>query len=275
MCSKFEESILMAYAAGIIDGDGSIHLQKKGKYLLPVVSVALSCEKLILFFLNNFGGRVTKSRKLHKWVLSKKKETKEFLRKCLPFMVEKKDLATAVIEGNIEESHRLNKYTHQNLDEGMNFIHSEKEAWAYTAGFMDSDGHITIKKRMRDSEKKKRNYPDYCPEIGCGGTDFRATNFISKLFGKGSIKIRPHKKCVNGKRLDFKVRIHSEIKEFLEKCSPFLVIKNKHSDVLLNYIEKYKAKIGGQLNRMCPEQLRHREDCYQSMKNLQIRGNWT
>src|SRR5258706_834288 len=250
-----EERLKMAYIAGMIDGDGAIYTKYYKECVTPCVQIALSYEPLIKFCLKNFAGTISKSRKLFRWQLRKKKQCSDFLNSIVEFLVEKKELAFAALNGNSDEVKRLNKITDQQM---INHDFSKKnpeEVWAYIAGFIDADGHIAIKKRFRDSEKKKRYYPDYSLEVGCGGTDFRATSFIAQFSKMGSLKMRPHKFCVNEKRLDFRIIKCNEIKTLLKNCFDFLIIKKSNAKVALEYIEGYQAKGGGDCRKISEEQL--------------------
>lgn len=271
MVLNVEERIKMAYTAGMIDGDGAIYLQTKKNWSVPVIQIAVSSLDLVKYLFDNFGGTISKSRNLPCWALRKKKESIDFLKKISHFLVEKQGIALSALEGKVKETMRLNKWTCQEEHEQNLGFKSDEEIWAYIAGFIDADGHITIKKRNRDSIEKKRCYPDYSLEIGCGGTDFRSTSFIAKFFGKGSLKLRPHRLCVNGKRLDFRVTKHEEVKQFLSKCLPFLIIKKTNAEIALQYIDGYFAKMGGNDRSIDESQIQHRENCYQQMKLLQRR----
>jgi hypothetical protein len=262
----------MAYAAGLIDSDGAIYIQKNKRGRgTPCVSVAVSCFEVINNLFMDFGGLVRKSRNLPKWILRKNSDVFNFLNKIKEFLVEKQEIAESVLERDYVKCRELNKWTCQEkIERKLNFT-SINEIWAYIAGFIDGDGHITIKKRNRDNDIKKRHHPDYSLEVGCGGTDFRATQFIADFFEKGSLKVRPHNFCVNGIRLDYKIRRPEEVKEFLEGIFSFLTIKKSNALIALEYIKGYKAVMGGNDRSIPEEQIQHRENCYQEMKLLQRR----
>jgi len=262
----------MAYAAGIIDSDGAIYIQKNKRSLgTPCVSVAVSCIELVNLLFMNFGGLIRKTRNLPMWILRKNSDVSTFLKNVKQFLVEKQEIAEAVLERNYEKCCELNKWTCQERIERKLDFQNDNEIWSYIAGFIDGDGHITIKKRNRDNDQKKRYYADYSLEIGCGGTDFRSTQFIADFFKKGSLKVRPHKLCVSGQRLDFRIRKPEEVKEFLNGILPFLIIKKNNALIALEYIEGYKANIGGNDRSIPEEQIQYREVCYQKMKLLQRR----
>jgi hypothetical protein len=90
----------LAYAAGIIDGEGHIGIRKDSeKYFTDVVEVFNSNPNIILFFHKNFGGIIKKSYKFriskkpyYTWILSGLK-TSLFLKNIYPFLMAKKNQA--------------------------------------------------------------------------------------------------------------------------------------------------------------------------------------
>ena len=54
-----------AYAAGLIDGEGSIQLDKGSRFRYPVVSMASTTYELLSFMKENYGGSIS-SKKLYK-----------------------------------------------------------------------------------------------------------------------------------------------------------------------------------------------------------------
>lgn len=101
------ESIL-GYAAGTIDSDGSIQLMSRkrdgaGKYSLRV-SVCQVTENVPLWFVRNFGGRVSKfimskerRQPVYRWELESNKAS-SFLQEVLPYLVEKVERAKLGID---------------------------------------------------------------------------------------------------------------------------------------------------------------------------------
>lgn len=50
------------YTAGLIDGEGTVTLTKRGQYRFPTVSMASTTYELIQYLLDTFGGTVCKRR---------------------------------------------------------------------------------------------------------------------------------------------------------------------------------------------------------------------
>lgn len=267
-----EERLFMAYLAGMIDGDGALYVQKKGKKgnHVPVITIAVSCEELIMFLLKKLGGTVSMTRNLPRWSLRKRKEVISLLDSLNPYLIEKKEIALAVKELDYDRAQILNKITIQDTKD-LNPGFKTDEAWAYTAGFVDADGHISIKKRLRNEVGvRTRYFPDYELSVGFGGSDFRSTSMIANFFGRGCLKIRPHKRCTNSKRLDFRLRKHLDVKEFVEGCLPYLLVKKENAEVILEYINGYSVQVGSRT--ISSDQLGHREGCFRRIKLLQRRG---
>lgn len=93
----------IAYLAGIIDGEGCIHIlkQRKGKfvYYTLFMQVANTDPKLMLWIQEIFGGNVrprklcrSNKRNVWQWVLAAR-QAEEVLRLVIPFLVVKKDQA--------------------------------------------------------------------------------------------------------------------------------------------------------------------------------------
>lgn len=263
-----ESRIKMAYLAGVIDGDGSIHMHEG----IPHLSIAKSCQNLMMFLLNNFGGNISKTRNLPKWSV-RNKNVYDLLNNVKNFLIEKRKLVKAALDNDEEKVRELNQFTDQSFALPRDYFSSDEERWAYIAGYIDTDGHITLKKRNRDSDLKKRCYSDYYLEIGCGGTDFRSANFIHSFLKYGSFKVRPHKRCVNNQRLDLRIMKRENIVHFLENCTPYLVVKKENALIAKSYLDGYKAVMGGNDRTIPEEQMQHRELHYQKMKVLQRRGN--
>jgi hypothetical protein len=84
----------LIYAAGLIDGEGTITLAKSGKFRHPVVSVTNTSKELIDFLQTTFNGVVVsqKTYKLHHkpawiWKLAWHQAI-EFIQQIRPFMKE-------------------------------------------------------------------------------------------------------------------------------------------------------------------------------------------
>lgn len=146
---KSKQSIL-AYAAGLIDGEGCICIYRKkirnGKYAgilknyhLQVI-VTQKDGKIIDWLLGNFGGSVylhwkgTNTGYSHEWVLNYQKAAK-FLKQILPFLIHKKTQAEIAIRFqeriNIGKMH-LNEYELSIRDKFYQDIGALKKIYTYS-----------------------------------------------------------------------------------------------------------------------------------------------
>ena len=99
---------LLAYTAGIIDGEGYIGLIPNSAVrnaFAPKVKVASTNIKLIQFLKDNFGGHFDPLRNhpgnmksSGMWTLSNKKHVKPFLMSLLPYLILKDEQAKVIIE---------------------------------------------------------------------------------------------------------------------------------------------------------------------------------
>ena len=95
----------IAYIAGLIDGEGSINISKKGgRYFWLTVDIGTTDKRLLAWLLENIGGHVrvsTKANPKHKtgyhWTLCSK-QAKKLLQLILPFLIIKKEEAIIGIQ---------------------------------------------------------------------------------------------------------------------------------------------------------------------------------
>ena len=102
------ESTVYSYAAGMVDGDGTIQIMRKksegvGSYIIRV-SVSTVTEAIPTWFLTNFGGHLykfmmSKQRRqpIYRWALESKTAL-PFLLSIEPFLIEKRERAKLAIK---------------------------------------------------------------------------------------------------------------------------------------------------------------------------------
>lgn len=103
------EAVLLAYLAGIIDGEGSIGITKvtpkrytNPRYTARIMLANVNKEVMELFA-NTFGGTISEERVpnrqlIYRWRKVGNPITKEVLTKLYPYLIIKKPQATAVLE---------------------------------------------------------------------------------------------------------------------------------------------------------------------------------
>lgn len=86
----------LAYAAGIIDGEGHIGSQNQN-YPNPLVQVCMVAPQVIDFLHDNFGGgRTRNNRDMYVWYLTGK-QVAPFLYQILPYLLVKRNAALLAI----------------------------------------------------------------------------------------------------------------------------------------------------------------------------------
>lgn len=122
-----------AYAAGILDGEGTITLTpSKGKHRVPVVSIANTSLEILEFFKLNFGGTICSKRTSSDhhtpsftWRLTYQRAI-DFLELLLPYMLESKKRyrAELLISTYSSVTKRNGKYTPDELQQKISFEES-------------------------------------------------------------------------------------------------------------------------------------------------------
>jgi len=134
---KKEKAILLSYAAGIIDGEGSVTFhhdnsfltrrnRKKTETWYPRITVKMNDGKVINFLFGLFGGRISIGRDLRKgifpsftWEIHCQKAAK-IAKKLLPFLRTKKKQAELIIRFQLrvdvgKKKYIVGKYWHKGI----------------------------------------------------------------------------------------------------------------------------------------------------------------
>lgn len=123
---------ILAYTAGLIDGEGSVTLlrsKKSDKFRHPVVSLTSTSRELIDFLTSEFGGTV-KNQKVYKshhktsWVWTLRWNSAiDFLERIRPFMKEssKCKRADLLINSYKDNTNRNGKYTQEQIEKKLEF----------------------------------------------------------------------------------------------------------------------------------------------------------
>ena len=120
-----------SYAAGIIDGEGSIGLSKmhKSQHRSPSISVSSTTPEILEFFKSNWGGAICKHKKYKKhhkqafsWRLSYDAAIK-FLEEIVQYLLvpEKKYRAELIVNEYKSIAVRNGKYTEEQLAKRSDF----------------------------------------------------------------------------------------------------------------------------------------------------------
>lgn len=307
-----DRNFLMAYLAGVMDGDGSFSLLrlKKGSknYLYtPMLQCASWRLEFIHLLKETFGGNLV-SGKVHIkkngenghaltcWKLRSRKNCSPILKELIPFLKIKQLRAMVLfrfcehanfIRGKELSEARLatreNDYyfmtTRNKPEHAWTKIESVKiectyqEAWSYIAGIWDTDGSFSIKKQCINKGTDVKN-PRYLPVISLSMMDTRAINFIRSAFEPfGESKLYIPKNKSMTNKYHFQFGIYTK-----DNCIKFLkhvipYLRSKKENALTLLEFCEKSKNTGYCRAGIPEEeLRFREECYQKLCHLNKYG---
>jgi len=150
--------------------------------------------------------------------------------------------------------------------------------WAYVAGIMDADGCFMIIRHKRKTQRK--DYPHmvdswswtYMASVKVSMVEPEAINLLHKVLGFGTVTLggaRPSRP--NSRPLwQWGIRNRIDLPEFLESVIPFLRVKKKCAEFLLEYCKTAKF-LGGKKSGyfgLDKEELTYREESYQKMRKF-------
>lgn len=304
------ENIKMAYAAGVMDGDGSFSIGKLKSNANPLYFPLLQCiswrPEFVNFLKQEFGGTLfntkpcikkngSSGRSLIRWRIRSNENVKPILEKIIPFLKVKKERAEFLLkfiddmpfirghkmtqEKVVEKERNYLKMISLNDWKGLNNSistilaknNSQDEIfWSYVAGLMDTDGSFSIKKQVQNKGTHVIN-PRYLPVISLSMTDTRAINYIRENCFLGKLYIPRNNACSNGFHYQFGIYTKNECIEFLKMIIPFLKSKKENAKILLLFCEK------SQSTKYCKagiskEELLFREECYQNLVHFNKNG---
>lgn len=113
-----------AYAAGLMDGEGSVTLPRynKSEFRYPLVSVSSTTKELVDFLKQQFGGcisskkedRDSRHKKAYQWAVARN-EALRFLAKVLPHMKEPEKIRRGqlILDEYLAVTPRNGRYTHE------------------------------------------------------------------------------------------------------------------------------------------------------------------
>lgn len=297
-----QENTIMAYVAGIMDGDGSFSLVRRNEVLnplfYPMAQLANQNEELIKYFKKLFGGYVYlrkswigldggKRKDSWQWKLEKSK-CKVFLEKVIPFLQIKKQraefLITYINNNPFKRGIRLSNecllgrekscstmislnvekdMTKQFVSKRRKTSSLEPEFWSYVAGLFDSDGSFSIKRET----KRGRKSNTFSSIISLTMTDIRAINFLAKNCPYGRLIKVKALSCKYGICYRFVISNNEEAILFIEKCLPFLRVKKANAEILNTFCKSHQRTRYCR-NGVSVEQNLFREKCYQDLVNI-------
>jgi len=280
-----EEKEMMAYIAGLIDGDGHIGIRETEKGDVPLVQLHNSIRRMPEYINKIFGGTLScdkpkkeGNRTIWKWMLQGKEGCKNCLRLIVTYLVLKKDSAMEVLE--FLENPQSGKNYHASCS-SLNIARkiedfSEKPVqrknnddpffWAYVAGLMDTDGSFSIERSVRkpaSGNRQKKDLIKYRPKILLTMVGEKSIRHILTNMEYGGASIVKAKTALRGSALRLSISARSEAIEFLKKCIPFLQTKAIQAIKILNFCRNYNPTNG--LAKVPEEEMKYREDCYREI----------
>ena len=291
-------NIEMAYVAGMMDGDGSFSLIRrhepgtKSPRVYPFIQLCNMSEKLIKRFHEWFGGSIgcTKNRKYKDgltrqevwyWKLSSPKACACFLLKVIPFLRIKKERAQFLdhflatnpnVKGSVPVSSHIiamrdaaagkmrefNQRPCLEWRESPPDLVTQEEKWAYLAGLMDSDGSFAIRRSFVCGGM----YPSHRLAISLTMYDTRAVKYFNDVFPKSKLIIINAKTCKSGIAFRVMIQKREDVIEFIEKVSPFLLVKNKQAGIMLSFCEGFIMGKRGRNNPLPFDEMSRRHNLY-------------
>lgn len=294
---------ILAYVAGVMDGDGSFSFIKragcKSPLYFPMMQLANEKESLIDLFVSKFGGRKFTRTKLAKdskrisysWKIEKKNPCIPFLESISSYLIIKKERADLLLNfclnhefkrgsGQIDPDENLAREklylkicemnNNPNINGCLKFENSINENinfWSYIAGIMDTDGSFSLKRELRKSGGSKS--PVYTPCILLSQYDSRAIYHMVNNFIGANLMVIKAKGTKNGFCYRFSITSKKYAIQFLKRVIPFLILKKEQAQVLLDYCLNIKPLNGKSISQ---EEIQLRDEYYQKIINLNKYG---
>jgi hypothetical protein len=140
---------------------------------------------------------------------------------------------------------------------------------AYIAGIIDGEGCIGLS-RNRTKKQRQKN-PKYQSEICVINTNKGLVDWLVRAGGLVNVRPRNDERWKVAYRWRIKESLHPD---FLRAILPYLVIKRKQAELIIQYCETKISHIRqGNKRDMSDEELAKRESYYQQMKLLNAKGN--
>lgn len=297
---------LMAYVAGVLDGDGSFSIIKfKGKkspWFIPMLQFANLSKEITRILSNELGGKTrvrapyllksgTTTSALHCWILRGAQGCSKALEKITKYLVIKKERAEyllsyikqhsfkkGVIMTDDEITERAKKHLHMislNDCRKPKPISSKLAAkinecpkfWAYLAGIMDTDGSFCVKRQTKNGATPGVKNHRYSCVIQVSFAGCDAINFLRKGLPFGKSYIAKNKAMYNGFHYTWNISSKEDAIEFLQRIIPYLVHKKENAKVLLKFCKGFE-RTKSCIKGISAEQLQFRESCYQELVKL-------
>ena len=151
----------------------------------------------------------------------------------------------------------------------------DKNTLGYLAGVIDGEGYIGLEKTQPNQKVRQIN-PRYMPNVCVINIQLELINWLKKQWG-GSVNTRNRnmKRWKSNWRTCYRWRLNQgRIVEFLTAIRPYMIVKRRQADLMIEYYQKRTKSITGIFNgrhgskSFSPEEMEFRETIYKQMKNL-------
>lgn len=290
-----EEEIDMAYAAGILDGDGSFSLllhksvtkDSWRSFYHPCIQLSNAYENMSKWLNNKFDGslRIKKPQQEHHkplyvWSLRSREKCKILIEKIKPYLKLKKEQINIILDFlsidhfNMIEGEKYNikiKDANRRIlfdSKGFNIqtLEDSKDPlfWSYIAGIMDTEGSFTIKKEKAHSGSISKRYS---PIIQLTMVPSVCLNYLRNNYSGGSFCVAKAK--TTGKGYVYKMNIckRQDCINFAKSILPYMKCKNEQASLIIKFCEENKAVKNCKAG-VPPEILKFREEMYIKMRQL-------
>jgi hypothetical protein len=304
-----KEGIILAYMAGVLDGDGSFSLMKKPRrkeshspIYYPLIQIANASKYLIDFVHKEFLGliHVRKAyiakdgceRKIsYQWKLEKSTSCLPFLNKIIPYLVIKKERAEFLRNYILKNppnrgSKKISEEILQDRESDYFKMRSFNDHRSSTCSFSkqckknnDNTGFWAYLAGLFDTDgsfsvkketKDKRMInPKYTAAILLSMTDIRGINKIIENCPFGKYFVVKSRSCLKGMCYRFGIYSKEQCIPFLKNIIPYLKIKMDQAKMLLEFCNKFDHTFYPR-NGIPEEELEFRESCYVKIKQLNM-----
>src|ERR1700685_1044540 len=279
-----EEKEIMAYVAGLIDGDGHIGIRKGKEHNLPLIQFHNSYKQASVYLNKLFGGTVAydrpkkeNDRVIWKWMLQGKEGCRNFLDKVSRYLILKQDSAKELSEFLSNPSSEKDYYQScKDLNwrrkiESCDIDNIERKSsdcpyfWAYVAGIMDTDGSFSIERSTRKAgqNRQKNDLVKFRPKLILTMVSERSIKYVISNCEYGGLSVVKANSALRGEAFRFSIQSRLDAIEFLKKCIPYLQIKAVQAIKILNFCRNYNPTNG--LARVPEQEREYREKCYKEI----------
>ena len=301
-----KEKELMAYVAGLMDGDGSFSIinekRSEGDVFFPCIQLSNVFEGMTKLLHSTFGGciklktiQIRAKKQQYVWNIRGFESCKNFIENTKEFLVLKQERAEYLLkfidkfmppkERSFDD---LGRFTKRNRSEDQTIFHFHMKA-------RNNDCLISTEKVVKQARKnnedpcfwsylagimdtegsfsirKGKAYQDcknirFTPLIQLSMATFETMNFIRKNLSFGKICFPKAKTTQRGFVFKLYLVKPAECIEFIKKLLPFLKFKNTVAGILLKFCENY-SPTRNKSKGVPLEELIYRESCYDEIIN--------